>query len=332
MPDVFVSYSRRDGEFVHALAADLEARGKSVWIDTQGIGDGEVFPEAIRHAIEQSDAFVFVITPESVASRYCETEVEYAQQLQKRVVPVLRELVEDDGLPEAIRVRNWIPYTPDVDAAAASERLVAALDTDLEHTHAHTRWLVKALDWDSHERDPSFLLRGSELAEARRGWQGWVTTQSRRRPRFSASTCTPVAARRRAGSGRCVGAAWSSRWSRWGWLTSRLMSRSQAVSARTSGRSLNQTRSRGRWRRRARRSFRSIRNVNLAGDGGGARPADTARRPTRFDGRSISRQSGLRLPNVGVQPTGVGWGPGVAYSPDGKQIAEGSQNGTCAAA
>ena len=35
-----------------------------------------------------------------------------------------------------------------------------------------------------------------------------------------------------------------------------------------------------------------------------------------------------RLPNVGAQPLGQGWGPGVAYSPDRKQIAEGSQNGT----
>ncbi len=173
MPDVFVSYSRRDGEFVHALAADLEARGKSVWIDTQGIGDGEVFPDAIRRAIEKSDAFVFVITPESVASRYCENEVEYALELNKRVVPVLRELVADDGLPEAIRVRNWIPYTPDVDAQAASERLVAALDTDLEHAHAHTRWLVRALDWDSQHRDRSFLLAwqrtGRLRGVARRG-------------------------------------------------------------------------------------------------------------------------------------------------------------------
>ena len=31
---------------------------------------------------------------------------------------------------------------------------------------------------------------------------------------------------------------------------------------------------------------------------------------------------------MGVQPNGVGWGPGIAYSPDRKQIAEGSQNGT----
>ena len=51
MPDVFVSYSRSDAEFVHGLVSELEARGKSVWLDTEGIGDGEVFPDAIRLAI-----------------------------------------------------------------------------------------------------------------------------------------------------------------------------------------------------------------------------------------------------------------------------------------
>jgi hypothetical protein len=34
MGDVFISYSRRDSEFVEGLAANLEARGKRVWIDT----------------------------------------------------------------------------------------------------------------------------------------------------------------------------------------------------------------------------------------------------------------------------------------------------------
>src|SRR5262249_17331738 len=35
-----------------------------------------------------------------------------------------------------------------------------------DHAHAHTRWLVKALEWDAEGRDRSFLLRGSELAAA----------------------------------------------------------------------------------------------------------------------------------------------------------------------
>ena len=91
MADVFVSYSRHDAAFVRRLVASIEDRGKQVWLDTEGIADGEVFPAAIKRAIEQSDAFLFVITPAGVDSAYCENEVEYAKEMQKRIVPVLRE-------------------------------------------------------------------------------------------------------------------------------------------------------------------------------------------------------------------------------------------------
>ena len=166
MTDVFVSYSRRDSEFVRRLAESVVARGKEVWVDTEGIADGEVFPEAIKRAIEQSDAFLFVITPASVASAYCEHEVEYARELQKRIVPVLRDPVGDEQLPAEIRDRNWIPFTEADEFEASLGRLVTALDTDLEAARAHTRWLVKALEWDGEGRDRSFLLRGAELKSA----------------------------------------------------------------------------------------------------------------------------------------------------------------------
>ena len=79
MPDVFVD-SRRHSEFVQRLAESMSQRGKQVWLDTEGIADAEVFPAAIKRAIEQSDAFLFVITPSAVDSAYCENEVEYAKR------------------------------------------------------------------------------------------------------------------------------------------------------------------------------------------------------------------------------------------------------------
>src|SRR5580704_11805844 len=164
MSDVFVSYSRRDAEFVRRLADAISERGgREVWLDTAGIADGEVFPEAIKRAIESSDAFLFVITPESVDSQYCENEVEYALQLQKRILPILREPVPDSELPAEIRDRNWIPFTEDSGFEPSMARLVSALDTDLEASKAHTRWLVKALEWNWERREPSLLLRGAEL-------------------------------------------------------------------------------------------------------------------------------------------------------------------------
>lgn len=144
----------------------MEELGKSVWIDTEGIADAEVFPVALRNAIEQSDSFLFVITPASVASEFCDQEVTYARSLEKRIVPVLRVPVPDPDVPEEIRERNWIPFTEDDDYDASLERVVRAVDTDLEFCKAHTRWLIKALEWDGEGRDRSFLLRGSELKAA----------------------------------------------------------------------------------------------------------------------------------------------------------------------
>jgi hypothetical protein len=65
MADVFVSYSRRDTEAVQRLVEGLQARGKEVWLDVDGIRDAEVFPAALRRAVEGSDGFVFVISPDS---------------------------------------------------------------------------------------------------------------------------------------------------------------------------------------------------------------------------------------------------------------------------
>jgi WD40 repeat protein len=321
MADVFLSYSRRDTDFVRGLVADLEARGKSVWVDTEGISDGEVFPDAIRSAIEGSDSFVFVITPESAASAYCEQEVEHALALNKRVVPVLREPVPDEALPEAIRVRNWVPYTPDADANAASDRLVAALDTDLEHVHAHTYWLVKALAWDAKGRDKSLLVRGSELASA----EAWLAgIGDRTEPAATALQREYVYASRNASSRRqrtLLAVAGTVAAVSVGLVVFALISRNQAVSAKANAQS----------RALAAESATQLsvdpeRSLLLAMAAEHSRKTPEATYALRR-AIDLSPIRG-RLPNVGPQPQGVmGWGPGVAYSHDGKQIAEGSQSG-----
>jgi hypothetical protein len=164
-----------------------------VWLDTEGIADGEVLPEAIKRAIESSDAFLFGITPDSVGSAYCENEVDYARQMHKRIVPVLRESVPDSELPAETRDRNWIPFTDDASFNPSMGRLVTALDTDLEASKADSRWLVKALEWDKERRDNSLLLRGSEL-EAADEWMGSSPEDADpTRRRSSASACWPAA-------------------------------------------------------------------------------------------------------------------------------------------
>ncbi|MDP9257852.1 MAG: TIR domain-containing protein [Actinomycetota bacterium] len=319
MPDVFVSYSRRDGEFVSGLVEGLERSGKSVWIDTEGIGDGEVFPAAIRSAIEQSDAFVFVITPASVESRYCESEVEYALDLNKRVIPLLREMVEDDRLPEAIRIRNWIPCRPDVDMEAVSQRLAAAMDADIEHARAHTRWLVKALEWSTDRNDRSFLLRGTELATAE-AWLAGVGAHAEPAPtslhrEYIYGSRSAALRRQRVGvvAGLAVivvalGLAGFAFISRNQAQTAARISRSRALAAES----------------QTQLPIDPERSILLAREALRARSTPEAVYALR---RAIDLSPiRARLPDLGRQVTHM-WGPGIAYSPDGKHLAEGSQNG-----
>jgi WD40 repeat protein len=311
MPDVFVSYSRRDGEFVHGLVSDLEARGKSVWLDTDGIEDAEVFPQAIRTAIEGSDAFVFVITPESAASRFCEQEVEHALELHKRLVPLLREPVADNALPEAVRIRNWIPFTPDVDAHAASDRLVVALDTDLDYVRAHTRWLVKALEWDTHGRDKSFLLRGSELGNA----ETWLAGASDHAdPAPTTLQREYLLASRTASTRRqriLVGASLTAVLIAAGLAAFALVSRNDAVNAEANAKS---------------RALAAESATQLSVDPERALLlAMAAERADKTPDATYALRRAIDLSPIRQRlPYLAGGFPSVAYSPDGKQIAEGN--------
>lgn len=76
MPDVFISYSRRNLEFVQQLVAALKKSGKDPWFDQlkeplTGIAAGAPWWEAIKYGIETVDNFLFVISPDSIGSPIC---------------------------------------------------------------------------------------------------------------------------------------------------------------------------------------------------------------------------------------------------------------------
>ena len=172
MADVFISYSRRDAAFAQRVAAGLSEQGRDVFIDLAGIADGEVFPDALREAIHAASCFVFVISPQSAASAYCREEVEIALRAGKRIVPLEHRPVADAALPEAVRVRSWVPFGDDGDFESSLARLGAALDLDIEVARGHARWLTKAVAWAGADEGRDFLLRGRELAAA----EAWMAS------------------------------------------------------------------------------------------------------------------------------------------------------------
>jgi WD40 repeat protein len=166
--DVFISYAREDRDFVEHLRRGLVERGRKVWVDLDGIFVGEEFWPRICAAIEEAQAFVFIITPYSVASDACRREIRHAVERNKRLLPVLHHEVADGELQPAIASVQWTFARPEEDLQQAVEVLLRALDTDPQWVRMHTRLLVRAVEWDQKSRRRSLVISGRELPEAER--------------------------------------------------------------------------------------------------------------------------------------------------------------------
>jgi hypothetical protein len=165
--DVFVSYSRTDSDFARQLNDALQRQGKRTWFDQESIASGADFQQEIYRGIEASDHFLFILSPQSVTSPYCADEVEYAAKLNKRIVTVRHRTVTGTDLhPELAKVQ-WIDFQgQETEFAASFQELIRTLDTAPEHLRFHTRLLLRAIEWQQHNQDSSYLLRGTDLKAA----------------------------------------------------------------------------------------------------------------------------------------------------------------------
>jgi len=87
--DVFISYSRRDQEFVTRLASDLNAQVAGVWFDQSAIQMGENWHDEIMQGISECKAFLSVLSPDAAESKYVHEEVNKALELGKTIFPIL---------------------------------------------------------------------------------------------------------------------------------------------------------------------------------------------------------------------------------------------------
>jgi hypothetical protein len=65
MPDIFISYSRQDRDFVEALRARFSELGRKTWVDVNDIPPSAKWRAEVLSNIEQANAFVFVLSPDS---------------------------------------------------------------------------------------------------------------------------------------------------------------------------------------------------------------------------------------------------------------------------
>ncbi|MGV2438133.1 MAG UNVERIFIED_CONTAM: toll/interleukin-1 receptor domain-containing protein [Anaerolineae bacterium] len=134
MSDIFISYSRLDSDFAKRLHRQLVNRSKDISIDFEDIPKGIDFLPEIYEGIEKADVFCFVVTRHSLMSEICNLELAHALANSKRILPIIREMIEGDVLKivkghwsdmawaelarrnwDALKHPNWVMFTTDDD-------------------------------------------------------------------------------------------------------------------------------------------------------------------------------------------------------------------------
>jgi hypothetical protein len=126
---IFVSYAREDAGRAVEFHDNLTEAGHDVWFD-RDLRGGDGWWEVILEQVRSSDLFISVLSPDSVKSRACRSELIYAESLERTIIPVKVREVDIEQAPDAIQsinvvefvspsTRDWLRLTTTVQAIEA---------------------------------------------------------------------------------------------------------------------------------------------------------------------------------------------------------------------
>ncbi len=122
---VFICYSRKDGDFVLKLAANLKSKGVPVWLDQWDIPTGANWPRAIDRALSECTRLLLVLSPASVESDDVQSEWLSALDETKVVLPILYRPCHIPFRLKSIQYIDFTSRSPDDERAL--EHLLSAL-------------------------------------------------------------------------------------------------------------------------------------------------------------------------------------------------------------
>lgn len=189
--DVFLCYSSTDADFARKLNDGLQVQGKTTWFDQESIASGDDVQQEIQRGIERCNNVLVLISPASVSDPECLAAIAHATEFNKRIVPVIYQTADPTKLhPELGEVQAIDFQRHEGDFFTNFGDLVRALDADPTHVQMHTRLLVRSMEWEQHDQDDSYLLRGKDLTVS----EQWLAQSSDKRPKPTELQLTYLAA------------------------------------------------------------------------------------------------------------------------------------------
>jgi formylglycine-generating enzyme required for sulfatase activity len=170
MPQVFISYSRKDIKFVERLVADLQSTGFTAWYDLSGLEGGTQWEKEIQDAIDQSQFFMAILSPNSLKSKWVLREFLYAEKKGVKVIPLQYLLCE---LPMRLLDLQLIDVQGknyDLNFKKILKALGVQPDLDADSTRPEAQKDTKAT---GRQVDQQHMIK-IQSGKARKKWKPWL--------------------------------------------------------------------------------------------------------------------------------------------------------------
>lgn len=168
--DAFISFARQGNiDFATTIANRLSESGYHIFHDMNDIPMMVENEDYIFTSILKSDNFIYLISPNTVRSEYCNKELEFALKHNKRIIPVLyRDLQYESEMLDGIVAKKTILQAPKQNAPVDPlvNDIITIIETDKDYVRKHSEYLFLARRWDLKGRNQADLLYGSERKEA----------------------------------------------------------------------------------------------------------------------------------------------------------------------
>lgn len=122
---IFLSYASEHRAIAERINLTLNSEGHDVFFDRTDLPEAEGFDARIRRALQASDLFIFLLSPQSVEpGSYVRTELRIAENHwpnpEGRVLPVVVEETPVDDVPAYLRAVTWLEAEGDLAAEVAA--------------------------------------------------------------------------------------------------------------------------------------------------------------------------------------------------------------------
>jgi hypothetical protein len=109
--EVFISYSRKDAKVVIQLVEQLKQHGIDPWFDAEDIPAAAPWRDEMLLGVQVCQAFLFLISPDSVISNPCNDELSCALRHNKRLIPgVIRPCINGTAIHPTLKELNWLRF------------------------------------------------------------------------------------------------------------------------------------------------------------------------------------------------------------------------------